>query len=376
MSKHHNKNIINNTRFIFDDSNDLSEAHIDVTATCVICNSRVTRRGSSFKRNNVKCPICSGGKVNNNEWFERLKYLKPAIYNKFNFDISIYKGYTEYMDVTCIQCGCVYKIKPSKIDIGQWCKSCSRKNRVYGNQHSGHQFIIYDFIHKCVLNNIYEFELDDSVIFTGINDIATMRCTECGHYVNRTAYNFSIGKVKCAICNGGKPREYEWLYRLIYKKPFILSEISFTDYNYTGYFDRMNIMCKVCGHIWDSTPHNIDRGVGCPECNSSNGERSVMKWFDTYNIQYEREKSYSKLVGIGGSPLRYDFYLPKYNILIEYDGRQHFIPIISFGGLSGYLNTRNHDKRKNEYCDKHGIRLIRIRYDESIDETLKCIASF
>jgi len=35
-----------------------------------------------------------------------------------------------------------------------------------------------------------------------------------------------------------------------------------------------------------------------------------------------------------------------------------------------FLNLQEHDKRKNEYCDKHSIRLIRIRYDETIEVIL------
>ena len=66
------------------------------------------------------------------------------------------------------------------------------------------------------------------------------------------------------------------------------------------------------------------------------------------------------------SYLSFDIYLPKYNVAIEYDGEQHFIPQ-SFGDtkISAELKletTQLHDKIKNEYCIKHNIPLIRIPY--------------
>ena len=42
--------------------------------------------------------------------------------------------------------------------------------------------------------------------------------------------------------------------------------------------------------------------------------------------------------------LRFDFYLPKYNVLIEYDGMQHFKPIIFFGGIKKFNVNKEIDK--------------------------------
>lgn len=65
----------------------------------------------------------------------------------------------------------------------------------------------------------------------------------------------------------------------------------------------------------------------------------------------------------------FDFYLPDYNILIEYDGEEHFRPV-NFGGISDdealeHLKiTQYHDKIKTNYCQENGIPLIRIPFWE------------
>jgi len=68
--------------------------------------------------------------------------------------------------------------------------------------------------------------------------------------------------------------------------------------------------------------------------------------------------------------LRFDFYLPHYNLCIEYDGIQHFQPhFLDYSG-EGFILTKKRDNTKNEYCSKKGINLFRIKYDSNIKEEL------
>lgn len=54
----------------------------------------------------------------------------------------------------------------------------------------------------------------------------------------------------------------------------------------------------------------------------STGELFLMNLFEKHKISFEIEKTFPKLKHKG--LLRYDFYLPKYNTLVEYHGEQHF----------------------------------------------------
>ena len=72
--------------------------------------------------------------------------------------------------------------------------------------------------------------------------------------------------------------------------------------------------------------------------------------------------------------LPFDFYLPKYNICIEYDGQQHYEIVEHFGGFDKFVDTKIRDTIKSEYCKKNNIKLIRIPYWE-LDNIEKIIVN-
>lgn len=59
--------------------------------------------------------------------------------------------------------------------------------------------------------------------------------------------------------------------------------------------------------------------------------------------------------------LPFDFYLPDFNLCIEFDGEQHYKPKF---GMDNFIQTQKHDKIKNEYCESHNIELLRVPYWE------------
>lgn len=68
-------------------------------------------------------------------------------------------------------------------------------------------------------------------------------------------------------------------------------------------------------------------------------------------------------------PYRFDFYLPEYNRLIEFDDIQHFQEREFFSDTFEEIYLR--DKIKNEYCKNKGIPLVRIPYWKLSDLTIK-----
>ena len=83
--------------------------------------------------------------------------------------------------------------------------------------------------------------------------------------------------------------------------------------------------------------------------NKSSGELYLMKLFEGYNIEYVQEKKFSNLKD--KTYLRYDFYLEKYNIIVEYHGAQHF-------------------DEKNNYFTKDIVTHDRIKYDYAINNKI------
>ena len=63
--------------------------------------------------------------------------------------------------------------------------------------------------------------------------------------------------------------------------------------------------------------------------------------------------------------LKCDFFLTKHNVVIEFNGIQHYEPREQFGGEKGLRRTQKSDNLKREFCSKNGIRLLEVRFDNN-----------
>lgn len=122
---------------------------------------------------------------------------------------------------------------------------------------------------------------------------------------------------------------------------------------------HMDVECPKHG-LFRVTPNNHLRGHACPVCSESIGERTIARALEKLSLPYIREKKFADCRD--KRPLRFDFWLPKKNTLIEFDGRQHHEPYALFGGLKMFKITKRRDRIKSAYARQKGIRLIRIKY--------------
>lgn len=132
--------------------------------------------------------------------------------------------------------------------------------------------------------------------------------------------------------------------------------------------------CKIDGHKWMIAPSNILSGQGCPVCQESNGERTIRQWLQNNGFSFYYQYKFNDCCD--KKPLPFDFYLPTFNICIEYDGLQHFQPIdfANKGEEWAFINFQTaqyHDKLKNKYCQDNNIPILRIPYFKNIEEELE-----
>jgi very-short-patch-repair endonuclease len=114
------------------------------------------------------------------------------------------------------------------------------------------------------------------------------------------------------------------------------------------------------GHVTNTMTYgNFKQGARCSKCNNSKGERRIINYLENNNIKYIYEKTFKGLLGLRNGLLSYDFYLPKYNLLIEYQGEQHEHQCEMFGNFE---KQQEHDKRKREYAKNNNIGLLEIWY--------------
>lgn len=125
--------------------------------------------------------------------------------------------------------------------------------------------------------------------------------------------------------------------------------------------------CERCGYIFEKMPRDLLNQISCSNCNMSKGEQIISTILNELNISYVREKQFSDLSY--KKPLRFDFYLSDYNAIIEFDGKQHFRPVMFYTdnyekAKDNYRTQKIRDKIKNQYCKDNNIPLLRIKYDE------------
>lgn len=138
--------------------------------------------------------------------------------------------------------------------------------------------------------------------------------------------------------------------------------------DYVGGRTSIIIICPKHG-IFCQTPDAHLRGRGCPSCNESKMEAKIRKWLQSNGIRFVGQKVFSDCRNpLTNFPLRFDFYVPSANLLIEYDGKQHSMPI-PIGKYKitpdDVKQTQYRDKLKTEYAKRRGIKLLRILHTQN-----------
>ena len=122
------------------------------------------------------------------------------------------------------------------------------------------------------------------------------------------------------------------------------------------------------GHIYKTSFNSFkNNGTRCSICRKSKGEEKISKTLKELKIKFISQFVFDDCQY--KTYLPFDFYLSEYNILIEYDGIQHYEPV-DFGGKGNeWANkqlelTKIKDNIKTQYCENNNIKLIRISYWE------------
>lgn len=155
------------------------------------------------------------------------------------------------------------------------------------------------------------------------------------------------------------------------------------DYSKVSYINNRTKVCIICpkhGEFWQ-IPNSHLQGQGCPKCSESLGEKKIDFILNKYAIEYERQYKIItdlKLFGKQGCFI-VDFYLPKENLIIEYNGIQHYEEVKYFHKKdNSFEKQKNRDRKLKKWCKDNGVKLLTIKYTEKdkIEEILKQYINF
>ena len=135
---------------------------------------------------------------------------------------------------------------------------------------------------------------------------------------------------------------------------------------------EFEIVCKKCNHKFFKDRRGILNHPICPNCSikSYTGENKIKRFLNENNIQFSFRKTYPDLRDV--DPLSYDFYIPFLELLIEYNGIQHYKWVPFFQPTIEHFHKQQiHDKMKLDYANKNGIKFEIIHYKENVENRMK-----
>jgi len=346
-----------------------------------------------------------------------IKFIEKAklIHNNtYDYSLVEYKNNKIKIKIICPKHG-IFEQRPDAHILGQGCSKC-KNNFKYTKE---------TFVEKAnkIHNNIYDYSL---VNFINIKTKIKIICPEHGIFeqspdkhlygcdcqkcknnfkytketfvekankVHNNTYDYSLveyknNKIKikiiclkhgifdqlpdshlygsgCSICGGtNNLTKNEFINRVnkIHNNKYDYSLV-----NYKTMYKKIKIICPKHG-IFEQYANNHIQNKGCPYCNESKGEREIVKILKEKNINFKRQFIFQDCRN--KNPLPFDFYLPEYNICIEYDGKQHYEAVKHWGGKAGFQKRLLNDNIKTKYCIENNIKLIRIKYNQNLFENI------
>jgi len=279
--------------------------------------------------------------------------------DRYYYTLVDYKNVREKVKIICKEHG-IFEQIPNDHLQGKGCQMCAGNIKLTTDE----------FIERS--NKIHNSKYDYSLVDYKNNNIKVkIICSKHGIFEQQPSHHLNgEGCQKCAyeqvsLKLSSNTEEFIEKSKKIHGNKYDYSLV-----DYKGNNIKIDIICKKHG-IFEQMPLSHLRGNGCSNCKNSKGENEIYNYLKNKKIVFETQKFFDGCRNV--NPLFFDFYLPKYNICIEYDGIQHFKPVEKFGGIKYLKENKIRDKIKNNYCKNNNINLIRIKYDENIIEKLNNI---
>ena len=282
-------------------------------------NSRITKI-------RVRCDYCGG---------ERIISTQDYYKNTQN-------GLVKY---SCGKKGCLsnkrteFDYKRKEVQFKKFIDLCAEKGYTPISSIDDYSSSLYSKLkYKCPFHDIQEITLNNLQHGQG--------CKLCGKEKRIDSRRLSVNAVRSKI---------EFVNHNIWLNP--------SEYKNNS-TSNLKILCGICGKrhfITNLNCYIYDHKNKCDYCarSQSNNERIIQYFLEKYCINYIHNFRFHDCRDKRSLP--FDFYLTDYNLVIEFDGIQHYLPVY---GEEKFKTTKLHDAMKDNYCRWNNIDLLRIPYWE------------
>ena len=291
---------------------------------------------------------------------EREQNFKNKIIDKYNrddFEIIEFSAIRKKFIFKCLRCGKISTFSRAEnlFERKQLC-SCERQEPILKETGKILKYKFENWFDK-IGNKKYKLIIG----FTTTNNKIKLQCLKCG-----TIYNRSVKSIleddRCLCCERKivvKKTNEQFLQEVKqkYSDEYIILD------KYEDAYKKIKIKHCNCGKIFEIRPHDfLTKQRVCPICKESKGEQKIRKILEDNKINFI---SQYRLEEFKRAP--YDFYLIDFNILIEYQGIQHFQPVKHFGGEQSFNRQVEIDHLKKQIAESNNVEVIYISYLEYED---------
>lgn len=275
----------------------------------------------------------------------RIKLFFP----NWEHEIISFNGYKQPATLKCKKCGQIIELKKAsnisrKINI---C-SCYKRFKDY------HDKIKY-------LGEQCDFEIlkDGPAVQKKV-----IKCLKCGCVMERSLVSLLNTPQHCDNCHKYREGISYYTKEEIQER---LNQVFHNEYElieFNGMTKSALLKHNNCGYIFKIRELGDlfeGRNRGCPKCYQfkSLGEQKIRNYLEDKEIEYIPQKTFTPL---NKSKYRFDFFLPQYNLAIEYQGEQHYRDNYFFKDRYEVIHKR--DMIKKQYCIDNNIELLEIKYTE------------
>lgn len=370
MKKLTTQEFIEKARQIHEDKYDYSKVEYKgmTQKITIICpkHGEFEQRAGDHINKGSNCPKCSKNlsadkqKSNTNDFIKKARQVHG---NKYNYDSVEYKNAKTKVIIKCPIHG-NFEQTPNNHLNGQGCPLCAKEKQIVTQTYSKQDFIKKaSLIHNNKYNYIYSNYINSRekvLIICPIhgpfqqipnNHLRGAGCPKCGFEESVSKRTKSLNDF---IQQASKKHNNYY---------------SYSKSQYTGCFEKVVITCPIHGDFLQRAYAHLS-GQGCPECNKSKGEKLIENFLQENRINYIFQYEVEIDPNINSSGFAYiDFYLPDYDVFIEYNGIQHYkyIPHFHKGGIVDFEKQLERDNYIRNVFDS---KLIEFSYKLSEQEII------